>query len=450
ILADGQRVALVETKTIDSPSDDSPKLLLRYQYQDHLGSAAIELDQNGKTISHEEYYAFGTTSYQAVDKELKAAAKRYRYTGMERDEESGLAYHSARYYMPWLCRWTRPDPIGIDDGVNVYNYAHGNPIGNTDTSGNYCDPSIQSCPELTEPTAREEALQMSLPEDERYLEPASFPEPESINQSFSLNASSTSDEANRIPLVSSPTEEEIATFSAAGVPYFMPDNSADIGTPAHLVVLPVLSARLLGHGIPNFIEALTLPGGSKSGISSGEIDLTVLVPPTSSAGISAIQAHVYDLKPGGSSATTQHAQQVQRYVDYFDNGLVPEVDIVSPQVGTILYDVAARHPDVLAPIDVPGTAGRVYIGLQLTSPGIIEYHLGARPFPIPYPVREPVVERRPVRIDKPDPITFDMPDIKPVPWYVPVGAGIGYVLWNSKGCLAGPWGCVIDWLTPVI
>ncbi|MEL6303830.1 MAG: RHS repeat-associated core domain-containing protein [Bacteroidota bacterium] len=135
IHADGQRVALVETKTVDSPSDGSPGLLLRYQYQDHLGSAAIELDQNGKTISHEEYYPYGTTSYQAVDKELKAAAKRYRYTGMERDEESGLAYHSARYYMPWLCRWTRPDPIGIKGGKNLYSYVSNNPIGKSDSTG---------------------------------------------------------------------------------------------------------------------------------------------------------------------------------------------------------------------------------------------------------------------------------------------------------------------------
>ena len=40
-----------------------------------------------------------------------AAAKRYRFTGMERDEESGLAHHGARYYAPWLGRWLSCDPL---------------------------------------------------------------------------------------------------------------------------------------------------------------------------------------------------------------------------------------------------------------------------------------------------------------------------------------------------
>jgi RHS repeat-associated protein len=39
------------------------------------------------------------------------APKRYRYTGKERDEESGLYYHGARFYISWLGRWTSYDPI---------------------------------------------------------------------------------------------------------------------------------------------------------------------------------------------------------------------------------------------------------------------------------------------------------------------------------------------------
>src|SRR5690606_8518512 len=74
-------------------------------------------------------------AYQAKNATVRSAAKRYRYTGMERDEETGLEYHSARYYMPWLGRWLSPDPIGIGDGVNVYRYARSNPIRYTDPSG---------------------------------------------------------------------------------------------------------------------------------------------------------------------------------------------------------------------------------------------------------------------------------------------------------------------------
>jgi RHS repeat-associated protein len=79
--------------------------------------------------------AFGTTSYQATNSSITAAAKRYRYTGMERDEETGLNYHNARYYIPWLGRWLNCDPIGIGDGVNVYAYCHNDPIKNSDKQG---------------------------------------------------------------------------------------------------------------------------------------------------------------------------------------------------------------------------------------------------------------------------------------------------------------------------
>lgn len=54
---------------------------------------------------------------------------------MERDEESGLEYHHARYYLPWLGRWLSADPVGLKGGLNLYAYAHNNPLNATDTSG---------------------------------------------------------------------------------------------------------------------------------------------------------------------------------------------------------------------------------------------------------------------------------------------------------------------------
>ena len=107
---------------------------------------------------------------------------------------------------------------------------------------------------------------------------------------------------------------------------------------------------------------------------------------------------------------------MQRYVNYFDNSLIPEVGLVTPQVGTVLYSIASQYPDVLAPIDVPGTNGTAYIGLQLTEPGIIAYHLGARIPPVPVPEPERVRVRKPVQRE------IRVPDPEPVPWYVPVGA----------------------------
>ena len=54
---------------------------------------------------------------------------------MERDEETGLALHGARYYSCWLGRWTACDPIGLGDGVNRYGYAGSRPVGSMDRAG---------------------------------------------------------------------------------------------------------------------------------------------------------------------------------------------------------------------------------------------------------------------------------------------------------------------------
>nr|WP_281720112.1 SpvB/TcaC N-terminal domain-containing protein [Nitrosomonas nitrosa] len=137
VMDDKQRIALVETCTLDTASTDrTPRQLIRYQFGNHLGSASLELDEEAQIISYEEYVPYGSTSYQAVRSQTESP-KRYRYTGMERDEESGFEYHSARYYSPWLGRWMSADPIGITGGINLYLYCSNNPSGKADPSGKY-------------------------------------------------------------------------------------------------------------------------------------------------------------------------------------------------------------------------------------------------------------------------------------------------------------------------
>lgn len=130
---DKQRIAMIETR--NNVNDGSPAKLVRYQLTNHLGTACLETDVTGREISYEEYHPYGTTSYQAVDKDLKVAAKRYRYTGKERDEESGLYYHGARYYAAWLGRWTSCDPAGPIDGLNLFQFTQGNPVHLVDSDG---------------------------------------------------------------------------------------------------------------------------------------------------------------------------------------------------------------------------------------------------------------------------------------------------------------------------
>ncbi|MEQ8163356.1 MAG: RHS repeat-associated core domain-containing protein, partial [Smithellaceae bacterium] len=108
---ENHRLAMIETR--NEIDDGTEQRLVRYQLHNHLGSACLELDgtADAKVISYEEYYPYGAAAYQAQNAAIKSAAKRYRYTGMERDEESGFEYHGARYYLPWLGRWLSCDPL---------------------------------------------------------------------------------------------------------------------------------------------------------------------------------------------------------------------------------------------------------------------------------------------------------------------------------------------------
>lgn len=129
-----ERVLLRETLTGVAGSPVSPVVTLRYQLGNHLGTACIETDGDGNILSYEEYFPYGATSWQAPSL-TTVSLKRYKYTGMERDEETGLQRHGVRYYAPWLGRWTSADPIGLGDGVNRYAYCHGGPTAATDPTG---------------------------------------------------------------------------------------------------------------------------------------------------------------------------------------------------------------------------------------------------------------------------------------------------------------------------
>jgi RHS repeat-associated protein len=169
IMHDKECIALIERRELGN--DPAPEKLIRYQLNNHLGSANLEIDSQAKIISYEEYYPYGSTSYQAVRSQTETP-KRYRFTGKERDEETGLYYYGARYYAAWLGKWTSADPIGIVDGINLFVYARNNPLIYTDPTGTQCDlppqscdPDRQSCIDPTAPTPLEEAEQKCIPEE---------------------------------------------------------------------------------------------------------------------------------------------------------------------------------------------------------------------------------------------------------------------------------------------
>jgi RHS repeat-associated protein len=67
----------------------------------------------------------------------------YKFTGKERDAESGLDYFGARYYASNMGRFMSPDDGSDQDpsapqSWNLYSYVQNNPLSNTDPDGNDC------------------------------------------------------------------------------------------------------------------------------------------------------------------------------------------------------------------------------------------------------------------------------------------------------------------------
>ncbi|MFH2059233.1 MAG: SpvB/TcaC N-terminal domain-containing protein [Pseudomonadota bacterium] len=133
------RIAQVDTKLLDEDSTDTANPLntnlIRYQYANHLGSSCMETDETGTVISYEEYHPFGTSAYRNRKSDVDLSLKRYRFSGKEKDDETGLYYFGARYYADWLGRWTSSDPAGFVSGPNLFVYCSNNPIMFHDPNG---------------------------------------------------------------------------------------------------------------------------------------------------------------------------------------------------------------------------------------------------------------------------------------------------------------------------
>jgi RHS repeat-associated protein len=131
VMDNHKRIALVRIGQAFS-DDGAPDIAVKYHLSDHLGSSSLVISGEGTWMNREEYTPYGQTSFGSF------ARKRYRFTGKERDEESGLAYHGARYYAAWLARWMSCDPAPLKPGsqfLNRYSYVLNNPLAYNDPDG---------------------------------------------------------------------------------------------------------------------------------------------------------------------------------------------------------------------------------------------------------------------------------------------------------------------------
>jgi RHS repeat-associated protein len=132
-----------------------------YYHSDHLGSAQLITNYAGEEYERLEYTPYGELW---IEKAAEASVLdiAYRFTGKERDEETGNYYYGARYLDPRTARWLSTDPAmgdyvpsapindqarkrngnlpgqgGVFNYVNfhVYHYAGNNPVKYVDPDG---------------------------------------------------------------------------------------------------------------------------------------------------------------------------------------------------------------------------------------------------------------------------------------------------------------------------
>jgi RHS repeat-associated protein len=125
VMDNQSRIALVR---VGNPFVNDTTPAVKYHLGDHLGSSNLVLNSTGNLVNREEYTPYGETSFGSFSR------KRFRFAGKEKDEESGLNYHEARYYASWLIRWASCDPAGPVADLPLYSYSQ-NPLSFTDPQG---------------------------------------------------------------------------------------------------------------------------------------------------------------------------------------------------------------------------------------------------------------------------------------------------------------------------
>ncbi len=126
---------------------------VHYYFSDHLGSASMITDAAGTMSAcptnpslitgedESDYYPYGG-EMQLCNR----VPQNYKFTGKERDSETGLDNFGARYHSSNLGRWMTPDwaarptavpyaMFGDPQTLNLYGFVANNPINRVDADG---------------------------------------------------------------------------------------------------------------------------------------------------------------------------------------------------------------------------------------------------------------------------------------------------------------------------
>jgi RHS repeat-associated protein len=116
-----------------------------YVTQDALGSTRVVTGQDQGVRGRYDYLPFGEEVY-AGRSGYGGEDIRQRFTGKERDEESGLDYFEARYFASAHGRFTTTDPVTLTverladpQQINLYAYCRNNLLAFLDPTGEVID-----------------------------------------------------------------------------------------------------------------------------------------------------------------------------------------------------------------------------------------------------------------------------------------------------------------------
>jgi RHS repeat-associated protein len=112
---------------------DPDSLELFFHHADHLGSGPVLTRDDGDLLGQEEYFPYGRAS------DRREARDRYRFIGVEQDEDTRLCMTGPRLYDPICGRFCQPDPVAVTRfDSSPYVYASAAPTHRSDPGG-YAD-----------------------------------------------------------------------------------------------------------------------------------------------------------------------------------------------------------------------------------------------------------------------------------------------------------------------
>jgi RHS repeat-associated protein len=116
-----------------------------YYFADHLQSARVIVQAGQNTACYEADFEPYGLEHDAI---TPTCTQNYKFTGKERDSESGLDYFGARYNSSRLGRFMSPDPVTMlperlrdPQQLNLYAYSRNNPLRFIDPTGTTIDDS---------------------------------------------------------------------------------------------------------------------------------------------------------------------------------------------------------------------------------------------------------------------------------------------------------------------